>query len=56
MIDERAELRIPEESGRSSPDIRVRYEPPVVTTYSSEEILEQAGPAHACSPAPCGIF
>jgi len=35
---------------------RTPYEPPVVTTYSSEEIAEQAGPARACSPSPCGIF
>jgi hypothetical protein len=32
------------------------YIPPTITTYSSEEILEQVGPAQACSPAPCGIF
>jgi hypothetical protein len=32
------------------------YEPPKITSYTSEEILEQAGPAQACSPAPCGIF
>ena len=32
------------------------YEPPTITTYSSEEILEQVGPAQACSPAPCAIF
>lgn len=32
------------------------YDPPRITSYSSEEILEQVGPAQACSPAPCGIF
>ena len=32
------------------------YEPPTITTYSSEEILEQVGPAQACSPAPCAMF
>ncbi len=31
------------------------YVPPTITTYSSEEILEQVGPAQACSPAPCGV-
>lgn len=31
------------------------YTPPTITTYSSEEILDQVGPAQACSPAPCGI-
>jgi hypothetical protein len=29
------------------------YVPPEVTTYTSEEILEQIGPAQACSPSPC---
>ncbi len=31
------------------------YLPPEVTTYTSEEILEQIGPAQACSPSPCAI-
>lgn len=29
------------------------YEPPRVRTYTSEEILEEIGPAQACSPSPC---
>lgn len=29
------------------------YTPPKIITYTSEEILEQIGPAHACSPFPC---
>lgn len=32
------------------------YEPPKLVSYTSEEILEQVGPAQACSPSPCGIF
>lgn len=31
------------------------YVPPQIVTYTSEEILEQIGPAQACSPAPCAI-
>ena len=30
-----------------------RYEPPRIITYTSEQILEQIGPAMACSPSPC---
>jgi hypothetical protein len=29
------------------------YEPPRIVTYTSEELLEQIGPAMACSPSPC---
>ncbi len=29
------------------------YEVPEVITYSEEEILEEFGPAQACSPSPC---
>jgi len=31
------------------------YIPPKIKTYTSEEILEQIGPAMACSPSPCSI-
>ena len=31
------------------------YESPEITTYTEEEILKKIGPAHACSPEPCGI-
>lgn len=30
-----------------------KYEPPVVVTYHEEDILEELGPARACSPDPC---
>jgi len=35
---------------------RQRYEPPRIITYSSDDILEELGPAQACSPfgAPMG--
>jgi len=47
---ERQEKNSPRENSQPA------YIPPSITTYSSEEILEQAGPAQACSPSPCGIF
>ena len=31
------------------------YVPPKIVTYSSEELLEQVGPALTCSGTPCGI-
>jgi hypothetical protein len=30
------------------------YIPPKIVTYTSEEIVEQIGPAQACSPYSCG--
>jgi len=35
-------------SQETSPD-RPPYEPPAVITYHREELLEELGPAHACS-------
>ena len=34
------------------------YEPPKIITYTSEEILEEIGPANACSPfdTGCGVL
>jgi hypothetical protein len=29
-----------------------KYEPPKIISYTSKEIIEQIGPAQACSPAP----
>jgi hypothetical protein len=31
------------------------YTPPKIVTYTEEEILEQIGPAQACSPQPCTL-
>jgi len=31
------------------------YLPPRIITYTSEELLEQIGPAMACSPSPCPV-
>lgn len=32
------------------PEPRPEYIPPRIVTYTSEQILEQIGPAQACSP------
>jgi len=34
-------------------DVVPEYIPPKIVTYTSEQILEQIGPAQACSPDPC---
>jgi hypothetical protein len=31
------------------------YTPPKIVTYTEKEILEQIGPAQACSPQPCSL-
>jgi len=33
---------------------RPEYTPPIIKTYTSDELLEEIGPAQACSPSPCG--
>jgi len=43
----------PEREGRDQDN--PEYTPPVIKTYTSEEILEEIGPAQACSPDPCAI-
>ncbi|MCP4104510.1 MAG: hypothetical protein GY749_03080 [Desulfobacteraceae bacterium] len=39
---------------RNSEETKIlpKYEPPRIITYTEEEILEQVGPAQACSPSP----
>lgn len=41
------------ENGKPTPiqneNPRPSYQPPKITTYTSEEILEQVGPARACT-------
>lgn len=41
-------------TARNSEETKIlpKYEPPRVVTYTEEEILEQIGPAQACSPSP----
>lgn len=31
------------------------YIPPIIITYTAEQIVEQIGPALACSPNPCPV-
>jgi hypothetical protein len=31
------------------------YEPPKIITYSEDDILDEIGPAQACSPSPCPV-
>jgi len=47
--------REPRESSEQLQAEKPEYAPPRIITYTSEEILEQIGPAQACSPAPCAI-
>ncbi|MBF0451441.1 MAG: hypothetical protein HQK75_12120 [Candidatus Magnetomorum sp.] len=42
-------------SDKKQQNDKLRYEPPKIITYSEKEILEQIGPAQACSPQPCSI-
>lgn len=39
-------------SGDAKEKILPKYEPPRIITYTEEDILEQIGPAQACSPSP----
>ena len=32
------------------PQKKAKFEPPKVITYSGDDILDELGPAHACSP------
>jgi hypothetical protein len=41
--------------GEPDPGLLPEYVPPKIVTYTSEELLEQVGPALTCSPSPCGI-
>ncbi len=52
MIDERQQKKVTatKEKGR---DTIPEYIPPKIITYTSDEILEEIGPAMACSPTPC---
>ena len=33
-----------------SPGSKPKFEPPEVISYSGDDILDELGPAHACSP------
>jgi hypothetical protein len=45
----------PEESSAQGEQQLPDYAPHKIVTYTSEELLEQVGPALTCSPSPCGI-
>ncbi len=53
MIDEKQQKKVKatKEKGRTTV---AEYIPPKIITYTSDEILEEIGPAMACSPTPCG--
>jgi hypothetical protein len=38
------------DSGKRGNKKKAKFEPPKVITYSGDDILEELGPAHACSP------
>jgi len=40
-------------SEASHPPAGPAYEPPRITVYTSQEILDQVGPALTCSISPC---
>ncbi len=43
-----AEVSTGDSGGRGKK--KAKFEPPKVITYSGDDILEELGPAHACSP------
>ncbi len=45
-VHEASELHV-EDCARKK---RKKFEPPKLITYSGDDILEELGPAHACSP------
>jgi hypothetical protein len=49
------ESRNPRGTAPDGEDQLPAYVPPKIVTYTSEELLEQVGPALTCSPTPCGI-
>jgi len=56
-IKEQAQLNIVAKNREpAGNEEKLPYEAPAMVSYTSEEIRDQAGPAQACSPSPCGIF
>jgi hypothetical protein len=43
---------MPETTPPASLETKPPYVPPRITTYTSEEIQDQVGPALTCSPSP----
>ena len=54
MVDEK-EPKITKKEKVSKGGHIPEYEPPKIITYTSDEILEEIGPAQACSPDPCAV-
>jgi hypothetical protein len=51
-MEQKKEFNVAKVRKESTENPTPRYEPPKIATYTSEEILEQIGPAQACSPSP----
>ena len=54
MIDERQQKKVTATKEKERNTVPA-YIPPKIITYTSDEILEEIGPAMACSPSPCAI-
>jgi len=54
-VKEKIFSNAPQELKEQDRQTPLEYTPPKIITYTSEEILEQIGPAHACSPLPCVV-
>ena len=54
-MEEKKLMSSPQEKKDQDQENLPEYTSPKIITYTSEEILEQIGPAHACSPLPCGV-
>lgn len=49
-MEERKPLKKKENVTKRDPETDSEYIPPQIVTYTSEQIMEQIGPAQACSP------
>ena len=50
-------MSLPSNPDPARPELpKPAYVPPVITTYTSDEIVEQVGPALTCSVSPCPSF
>jgi len=52
MNTEKKERKPTEEHAEETAEQIPGYVPPTIVTYTSEQILEEIGPAQACSPSP----
>ena len=49
-MDEKKSLIKKDPATKQDPETDLEYIPPKIVTYTSEQIMEQIGPAQACSP------